>query len=271
MLRVVVAAIVLASTPAYAEPSERSDGDRVWNIAPFAVGGAVYLLLEFGLKEKISRTECWWCATNGLDVGARNTFKWDNIERADAISNVTGYVLAPTVAIGGLLSTTLFDDGNELRRTFDDVVPVLQAGIVAGVFNQAFKIAFGRKRPYAHFKGRSTQKRKGDVNTSFFSGHSALAFSMATSAGTVASLRGYDSAPMLWGGGLALAATTAYLRIAADAHYATDVLGGAVIGSLLGVAIPLLFHRKVLTDEPAMATPRETSGAPVIFSIGRAF
>ena len=77
---------------------------------------------------------------------------------------------------------------------------------------------------------------------SFYSGHATLAFAMAVSGGTVASMRGYRLAPWIWGAGLSLAAATAYLRIAADRHYASDVTVGAVIGSLTGFAVPYLFH-----------------------------
>jgi membrane-associated phospholipid phosphatase len=55
-------------------------------------------------------------------------------------------------------------------------------------------------------------------------------------------MRGYESAPWILGLGLAGAATTGYLRVAADAHWATDVLAGAAFGAAVGVAVPLL-HR----------------------------
>ena len=45
---------------------------------------------------------------------------------------------------------------------------------------------------------------------------------------------------MIWGAGLGLAVTTAYLRIAADRHYATDVLAGSAFGIAAGIAIPWL-------------------------------
>lgn len=256
--------LVLASRPVHADPSERSDRDRVWNVAPFAAGGAFYLVLEFGLKERLSRDACRWCRSNGFDTGLRNAGKWDDVERADFVSNLTGYLGSPLYATGMLVLTTV--DERDLRRWFDDVVPVMQAGIVTGMLNQTFKLLFVRRRPFAEFNGRSVQKRKGDVNTSFFSGHSGLAFAMAASSGTVASLRGYRSAPAIWAGGLTLAVTTGYLRIAADAHYTTDVLAGAFIGSAIGVAIPLLFHRGVLTDEEPVARVR--SDRPVMVSLG---
>ena len=104
----------------------------------------------------------------------------------------------------------------DFRRAYDDVIPVLQAGIAAGVINEVLKIAVARKRPYARFHGKDVMQRTGESYTSFFSGHAALVFAMATSSGTVASLRGYGTAPILWGGGLSLAAVTSYLRIASD-------------------------------------------------------
>ena len=271
MVRNFVLLLLLASTTvAHADPSERSDRDRIWHVAPFAVGGAFYLALEFGLKEKVSRGDCRWCKRNGLDTRLRTLWKWDKVENADLASNLTGYVGAPVYALGLLAATTAGE--HDVRRWFDDTVPVLQAAIITGIVNQTVKILFARRRPFAEFKGVSVQKRAGDINTSFFSGHSALAFAMATSSGTVASLRDYKSAPALWIGGLVLAGATAYLRVGSDAHYFSDVLVGSVIGAGIGIAIPLVFHQDALTDEPAMAAPRtQAPRREVIVSFGSRF
>ena len=238
---------------AEADPGERSDRVRAWNLAPFAAGGAFYLLLELRLKDVLMPEVCRWCRANAFDARLRHAGKWDNVERAASISNVTGYFGSPTFAIGALLLSSI--DEPDARRSFDDVVPVMQAAVVTGMLNQASKLLFVRRRPYAEFKGRST-RGKNDVNTSFFSGHTSLAFTMVASAGTVATLRDYKTAPVIWIGGGLLALTTGYLRIAADAHYATDVITGAAIGSIIGVAIPLLFHEEVLTDEEPVARTR---------------
>ena len=47
----------------------------------------------------------------------------------------------------------------------------------------------------------------------------------------------------MWAAGLTLATTGAYLRIAADRHYATDVLAGAIVGSAVGFGVPYFAHR----------------------------
>lgn len=70
------------------------------------------------------------------------------------------------------------------------------------------------------------------------------------SAGVVAHARGYAAEPYIWAGGLTLAAVTGYLRIAADKHYFSDVLVGAVVGAGAGLLVPqLTIHR--LTIVPA--------------------
>jgi len=261
-----VLCLLVSLRSAHADPSERSDRDRVWQIAPFAAGGAFYLVLEFGLKEALTRKDCLWCHSNGFDTGLRNAGKWDDVARADFISNVTGYYSAPIYAIGILMVSSAGE--HDSRRWFDDTIPVLQAGIVTGMFNQAFKLLFVRRRPYAEFKAKSTRKAN-DVNTSFFSGHTGLAFAMAASAGTVATLRDYKSAPAIWIGGGLLAVTTGYLRVAADAHYATDVIAGAAVGTAVGVAIPLLFHKDVLTDEePVARTGKRRADRTFMLSLG---
>lgn len=256
---------------AHAHAEDRSTGDRLVQLAPVAAGGTFYLVLELGFKDAVTPDHCRWCSTNAFDVGVRNALVWSpaNVRTANKLSNWTGYVGNPLLAAGLLIATTA--DDPSASRWFDDTIPVLQAGIVTGVINQTVKIIAGRERPYAAFGGVRI-RAKNDANTSFFSGHTALAFTMLTSSGTVAHLRGYKSETAFWVGGGALALATGYFRIAADAHYATDVIVGALVGSAVGVAIPLLFHKDVLEETGAVATPRTASARePFMFSVGGAF
>jgi membrane-associated phospholipid phosphatase len=84
---------------------------------------------------------------------------------------------------------------------------------------------------------------KSDTLVSFPSGHTSTTFAIAASAGTIATMRGYRVAPLIWIAGGLLGATTAYLRMAADRHYFTDTLAGAALGTGVGIGMPLLFHR----------------------------
>ena len=96
------------------------------------------------------------------------------------------------------------------------------------------KIAVGRKRPY-----RALQRRPDEDNVSFPSGHTSTRVLASRSApAIVARMRGYKSEPYVWVVRRTLATTSAYLRIAADKHYLTDVLGGAAIGTACGLTVP---------------------------------
>lgn len=262
--------LVAFASKAAANPDERTDGARLAHVAPVVIGGGLYLVLELPLKTKVSPARCRWCEPNGFDAAVRSALRWDNVRAANALSNITGYLGNPLYASGLLLIGT--DDAISGRRYLDNTTPVLQAAIAVGLVNQALKIVFARKRPFLAY-GAQHVRPANDVYTSFFSGHTALAFALATSSGVVANLRDYPSAPAIWIGGLTLATATGYLRIAGDAHYATDVLTGAIVGSAMGLAIPLLFHRDVLTDEntPMMRTAPASDRRPVLVSFGGAF
>ena len=125
-----------------------------------------------------------------------------------------------------------------------DALLVAEAAGIAMDVNQLVKFLAGRQRPFVHYGNYAEANRKPDPddNLSFFSGHSTFTFAVAAAAGTVSTMRGYESAPWVWGVGLTLATATGYLRIAGDKHYLTDVLVGAGTGLAAGIAIPRLLH-----------------------------
>ena len=125
-----------------------------------------------------------------------------------------------------------------------DTLLVTEAAAAALLLNQVVKLVVGRQRPYARF-GNDLGYSKGEDNLSFYSGHTSLAFSVVAATVTVASMRGYAGAGILAGVGFTLGAGIGYLRIAADQHYLTDVVVGAVIGGLVGWAVPRIFHSPV--------------------------
>lgn len=235
---VVVAALVVTTattSPARAQPSDRT---RETDTAVFAIAGASYLVVEFGLKHRLVRP-CVWCEPPAVDLAARNALVWDRPKLAGLTSTVTGYALAPMLASGLLVATTWDRQGG--RLFFDDTIPVFEAAVAVGLLHHLTKFSLPRKRPFVKFAD-ADRTPDDDDNASFFSGHTALAFAVTVAGGIVAHKRGYGVEPYIWGGGFALAGVTGYLRIAADKHWLTDVVIGAVIGSGLGVLMPYL-HR----------------------------
>ena len=113
---------------------------------------------------------------------------------------------------------------------------------MAGNLGQLVKFSVGRQRPYAHAGAANPDGGQGpyDANLSFYSAHTNFTFAVAAAAGTVAAMRGYRWAPAVYVVGGLVGAATGYLRIAADQHYFTDVLTGAVVGSAVGVGVPYL-------------------------------
>jgi membrane-associated phospholipid phosphatase len=122
-----------------------------------------------------------------------------------------------------------------------------EAFLMSTLLTAITKDAAGRARPYTESCGSSTCGGRAR-NQSFFSGHSAAAF---TGAGLICAH--HEALPLFEGRGmdeaacvtaLGLASATAVLRIAADEHYATDVLVGSAVGLLAGYVLPkLLFYR----------------------------
>jgi membrane-associated phospholipid phosphatase len=113
------------------------------------------------------------------------------------------------------------------------------------------KSLVGRKRPYAYNTSMSATERfnlarsNGDgveVYQSFFSGHSAAAFALATlTSRVVTDVYGRSTwTDILWGSSLSLATMTAYARVKAGVHYPSDVIVGALVGGAIGYLVPTL-------------------------------
>jgi membrane-associated phospholipid phosphatase len=233
-LLVVLAAVAL---PATAGAETKADRQRTKRLLAITGAGVVYAASETVFKDALAPDDCRWCSVNSFDENVREAFLWDSPGTAKTISDFTGFVVAPVLA-GGLLFWSSRDvEVDRFSRFIDDMIPVLESVAYSQLLVQVIKFSFGRQRPYAHFAEQPFTPGNDD-NLSYLSGHSALTFSIAVSAATVASQRGYKLAPVIWGSGLALAGTTAYLRVAGDRHYGSDILSGSALGVAAGFLIP---------------------------------
>ncbi len=191
-------------------------------------------------KPRLAPERCRVCEPTALDVGARDALVWRRVDAARHASDVLAFAVLPAgIAAHQLLAARGAGDAAE---GLVDALVVAEAVALAADLNQVVKYAVGRERPFVHFGKDAARPRDSDDDLSFYSGHTTLAFSLAAAAGTVSDLRGYRSAPWVWGVGMGAASLVGYLRIAADRHYLTDVLAGAATGAALGVAVPRLLH-----------------------------
>ncbi|HEX4422108.1 MAG TPA: phosphatase PAP2 family protein [Kofleriaceae bacterium] len=246
ILGLVAGARVAAADPV-AEPEAAPDPHRVARLVALGVGIGLYATSETVAKDALAPDQCRWCNPPGFDATVHDHLRWANPGRAATISNVTGYLLSPLGAAGLTLAAAWAHPAPWV--TFgDDALAIGEAAIYTQLVVQAVKFSVGRQRPDAH--DHATASPSNDDNLSFLSGHSALTFSIATAAGTIAQRRHDRLAPVIWATGLTLATATAYLRIAADKHYLSDVVAGAALGTAGGLGLPRLLH--ALPDDVAV-------------------
>ncbi len=241
---VVLCAVLGVAPGAHAEPWYRGPRghDRVLHVKLATVAGLTFLASETVFKSALAADRCRWCVPPAIDVDVRRSLKWGDTDSAALFSTLTGYVAAPVFGIGLTALGALSSDDPSWGRLIDDTLPILETVAISQVVTQLVKFAVARERPFVHF-GSPPPSPSNDDNLSFFSGHSALAFGIATSAGMVAHWNRSRAEPTVWAIGMTLAASTAYLRIAADRHYLTDVVAGSVVGVAAGLTIPRLLHR----------------------------
>ncbi|MBE7454612.1 MAG: phosphatase PAP2 family protein [Kofleriaceae bacterium] len=243
-LIVSAAAQVAGARPARADDTVAAPDRRLHVPLTLALGG-IYLLAEAPFKGPLSKDTCRWCGPILVDDAVRDALLWGDRHLAHDLSNWSGFVTAPLFALGGIGLAAHLDDRR--GNWFDDGLVIAEAAAIAGVTNFVIKAAVARERPFVHQlapEDKPRTDRPQDNNQSFYSGHATLTMSLAVSAGTVASMRGYRWAPALWGGGVGLSLATGYLRIAADKHWTTDVVTGWVLGAAIGYAVPRFLHRR---------------------------
>jgi hypothetical protein len=218
----------------------RFDARLEWGLV--GVGAATWIASEL-LKPVLAPSHCRLCGNNPLDLSVRKGLRWDNVVRAQRSAHAMLFGVVPVVSVGGLMALALTQGTHHDAKV--DAMVLLESFLLTANVTAIAKFSFARRRPFV--KAGSVAQRDiltgpDEDNISFFSGHTSSTFALAVAAGTTASMRGYKFAPLVWGVGVPLAALTGYLSIAADRHYFTDVLTGALVGSAIGVLVPWL-HR----------------------------
>ncbi|HSM94245.1 MAG TPA: phosphatase PAP2 family protein [Anaeromyxobacteraceae bacterium] len=191
-------------------------------------------------KPRIGPDACRWCEPNALDAAVRDAVVWRNPAAARHASDALVFGVVPAAMIGHQLLAAR--GAGDWEAGLVDVLVVAEAAAIAQDLNQLVKFTVARQRPFVHYADPA-RPHEADDDVSFYSGHTTFAFALASSAGMVSTLRGYKSAPWVWGVGMTLAATAGWLRMGGDMHWFSDVLVGAAVGTAVGAGLPWLLHR----------------------------
>jgi membrane-associated phospholipid phosphatase len=145
-------------------------------------------------------------------------------------------------AIGVGAATLLFVDEG-LWPGLNDAVVIAESGLAATAVASMMTLAAGRPRPFLYGEKAPLSTRNGaDAGLSFLSSHAAVSFAVATST-LVAMRRLHPHSRANWivlGVGGAIATFVASARVLGGMHFISDVVGGAIVGTSVGVIIPSL-------------------------------
>ena len=194
-----------------------------------------------------------WRGGVGFDEDVRDAMRLGSYHQRRGARDASDVLLAATTSFPLLVDSLVLsnwyyqspDVAEQLFLISTETMAITAAvqGVVA--------TSVSRERPYGRDCGRGLDQdsrdcRRDNRHRSFFSGHTSLAFAGASLVcvhRAYLPLSGGGSADALTCGSAYLAAAaTGALRIASDVHYTSDVLVGAVWGSLAGLGLPWFLH-----------------------------
>jgi len=137
----------------------------------------------------------------------------------------------------------------------NDAVVVAETGLAATALASVMTLASSRPRPYMYGdKAPLSARNSPDGGLSYLSSHAAISFGVATSTFmTMRRLHPRSNTPWIVLGVGGVAATlVASARVLGGMHFISDSIGGAIVGTSLGVLIPSL-HRSPVALVPVTA------------------
>lgn len=230
------------------------------DIPVITLGMAIGLGIELAGKEQ--RWEgCGACDPARINALDRTAIGNHNhaAKLVSDVGMVTAIGLPFALDLGDALIQRARDRGpsraRHMRAWGKDVVVLLETFAVTYALTNTVKYAVRRPRPYSYDPDSTVaDPLAGESRVSFYSGHAALSFAMATAYASVFQARHPRSrwvAPV-WVIGMSLASVTAVARVEAGKHFWTDVIVGALAGTAIGLAVPVL-HRTTPLGGPRLA------------------
>jgi membrane-associated phospholipid phosphatase len=202
-------------------------------------GNAALAIGLTAASSSLTPLHCRWCTPGSVDAWARGVVVWSHPAGAAHASDILASVVAPLGAVAVAAVPAWVD--RDARRFLEDGVATAEGVLVAVNLNLVAKYASARQRPGAFYHGGGGK----DANRSFYSGHVSFTASLVAATAAVQGLRDSPATPWIWGVGVPLTLGVGYLRMAADAHWLSDVVVGMAVGGAVGYLVPWLLHRPV--------------------------
>jgi membrane-associated phospholipid phosphatase len=268
--RAIVAAAVLAVVSLGAAPSARADGGpardatqradeaprRTWqprremNVSAADVGATVAGVgVIVGAAAATPRSDHLYGGVV-FDEDARDTLRLGTANGRGAAKTTSDVALATSVALPLVVDAVVVSWAyrGDVRLGRDLAIVSAEALALTGALQGVTNNLASRERPYGRLCGSELAADSAECTgtvryRSFFSGHAAMSF-----AGASALCANHVGLGLLGGPwdvlscaiGYSIATTTAFLRVAGDMHYASDVIVGAGVGTAIGLATPFL-------------------------------
>ena len=248
------ATILVAAAPASADINPNVlHFDRDLDAPILAATGFAFIagsLLQPTIIHRPTCSPCLVADVNPLDrpfAGLRDPLS-DNLSY--------GFLFAAMLAPPIIDAIDVARSGGTFSTWANDLGVYAEALTINAALNTAVKLAVARPRPLAYDLSLPDELRNSsETYVSFYSLHTSFAFTAAAAAATTYALRHSKNRALTIAialGGAALAGTTAALRVTAGRHYPTDVATGALIGTAIGIGVPLL-HRVRQAGGPRIA------------------
>lgn len=199
-----------------------------WEIAGLATGALGIGASEY-YKSDLAPAEPRWKEPPAFDESIRNGLKWSNTKTAATISDIMLFGVMPAAAF----VSPVWTNHNYGRAA----LTIGEAMVFTGVVTQVAKFSVARARPYAYHGGDYSNP---DSRLSFFSGHTSYSFALAISSAMLIAESYPQQSALVYGVATTLALIPGYLRIAADKHYFSDVIIGAIIGTGIAYGVTRL-------------------------------
>ena len=199
-------------------------------------GTGLTLNATYLICDKVLKTKDITFVGNILDKSTVNGFDRPLMNPYNKTLDTTGDVLLVTALVSPALFAVAPSD-----EWFTILTMYAETALIANGIKDLTKLIVDRPRPYMYFDGypqKDVDER--DWCKSFPSGHSTMTFT-AAAFNTYVFAKYFPDSPWRFavaGGSYAIAITTAAMRLASGNHFATDVITGAVIGTVCGILIP---------------------------------